>query len=256
MSNCRDLPPLSSGSSRKRMERAASILGPEVVSRILAFALYLLGANRKALVEFLGMPVDTIKSLVQRMLRDGLPAFEDRRGRMSTFLPPHAVAPETPCTLLVEEESLVVQLDESKQIKLPRHNTVQCRTVLLTLLDSRLLGVEEVAQAIGLSTGRIEKLRRKLIDGDVHALVDQRRGQQREYRVPPEVKAELILQYVLNLETRASTSSQQLSEDLAERCRIQVAQRTVRHHVAKLGLRRIRKSLPELLAEAKKNSER
>ncbi len=254
MQNCQNLPALSSGPSQRRIHRATRMFGSESVSRILAFALYLLGSSRKALAEFVGVRADTVKSLVQRVFRDGLPALEDRRRKTSTFLP-HGASPKTPYKILLDERDVVVRFDEARQIRLPRDNPVQCRTVLLSLLESKLVSLGEVAEAIGLSTERTRKLRKQLADGDVDALLDQRRGQLRDYRMTPEVKAELIQQYVLNLQTHAGTSSQQLSQELAKRCEIQVADRTIRQHVAMLGLGRIRKSLPELLAALKKTPE-
>lgn len=251
MTNSQELPPLSSRSSAQRMERANRVLGAQVVARILAVALYLLGANRKVLAERLDMPVDTVKSLIQRAFRDGLPALEDRRRRRSTFKP-HGMASPPSVHLWFEETHVVVEFDEARQIRLPRDHAAQCRTVLLTLLDAKLLGLDEVARALGLSTERTRKLRRKLVDSDVHGILDQRRGQQQDYRMTPEVKAELIQQFVLNLSTHAGTSSKQLSEDLRKRCEIAVAERTIRQHVATLGLGDLRKSLPALLDAVKK----
>jgi len=236
------------------MDHATRILGDEVVSRIFALALYLLGARRKELAGFLKIPVDTVKSLVQRVFSDGLPALEDRRRQASTFIPPVVgPKPDATCKLLSEQEKLVVELNESKRIEIPRRNPLQWRTVLMTMLETKLLSIGEVATAIGLSIERVRKLSKRLNQSDVFALIDQRRGQQQDYRLTPEVKAELIQQFVLNLQTNAGTSSKQLSEDLEKRCQIKVAGRTIRQHAAKLGLEKMRQSLPKLLTGFKKN---
>jgi len=246
-----ELPELSSEFSRKRFESACKLLGTGVVTRILAFALYLLGANRTALAQYVGLPLDTLKSLLQRMLRDGLPALEDRRRKATTFLP-HAPVPQPKPWLVIEEDALVVHLAPERKMTISRHNPIQCRAVLLTMLDAGVLGLEEVAAGIGLSSERTRKLKAKLLEDDLYALIDQRRGQQRDYRVTPEVKAEIIQQYVLNLQTNTGTSAEQLRDDLDQRCHIKLAPRTISLHVAKLGLQRIRGSLPELLATLKK----
>lgn len=254
--NNQELPPLSPAASRRRIDQATRILGAEVVARILALALYLLGARRKAVAELLGIPLETVKSLVQRVFSDGLPALEDRRRKGSTFAPPiEAVQPETTCKLLVEQDKLVVELNEARRIEIPRRNAIQCRTVLMTMLEAKLLNLGEVAKAVGLSMERVRKLSKKLYRSDVSALIDQRQGQQQDYRLTPEVKAELIQQFVLNLQTNAGTSSKQLSEDLEKRCQIKVAGRTIRQHAAKLGLGQIRRSLPKLLTGLKKTPE-
>ncbi len=252
MLDYRDLNRVSPDQCQRRIEAARDALGEGVLVRLLAFALFLLGANRRAISKGLGLPQPTLTSLTERVLRDGLPALEDRRCKSSTFLPHDPSGRKLEPKLLIEPEELVVQLDDEGRIALSRQDPILCRTVLLTMLESGLLAADEVAGALGLSSERVRQLRAKLIEGGVEALTDQRRGHQRDYTATPEVKAELIQQYVLNLQTGASTASQQIKNDLSERCNISLASRTVRQHVVKLGLRQIRHSLPELLARAKK----
>lgn len=255
MLDCRDLPQLSYERSQKRLERATNVLGAKVVTRLLAFSLYLLGANRDALAGCLGIRLETLKSLVKRGFSDGLAALEDRRRSFSTFLPCQAPAAELRPKVSLEPETLVVEFDEGTRMRVPLRNRIQCRTVLLTMAGSKLLSVDEVADGLGLSAERVRKLKTKLAQYDVvEALVDQRSGQQRDYRVTPEVKAELIQQYVVNLQTEGRTSSEKLKDDLNNRCNIEIASRTIRLHVAKLGLPLIRDSLPQLLSEVKKTS--
>ena len=256
MLDCRDLPQLSYERSQKRLERATGVLGAKVVTRLLAFSLYLLGANRDALAGCLGIRLETLKSLVKRGFSDGLVALEDRRRSLSTFLPCQApAAAELRPKVSLEPETLVVEFDEGTRMRVPLRNRIQCRTVLLTMAGSKLLSVDEVADGLGLSAERVRKLKTKLAQDDVvAALVDQRSGQQRDYRVTPEVKAELIQQYVVNLQTEGRTSSEKLKDDLSNRCNIEIASRTIRLHVAKLGLPLIRSSLPQLLSEVKKTS--
>lgn len=254
MLNYENNPQFSLWHSKKRMEKANSIFGSSIVAGILAFSLYLMGANRKALAQFLKMPLDTLKSFIKRAYEHGLPAFEDRRCKSSDFLPP-VFKPLSKPKLIVKPDKLVVGLHDGHQkIEILRRNRFQCRTVLLTLLANGLLMQEEVAQALDLSNDRTRKLKVKLMKHDVDALIDKRKGQQQDYRVTSEIKAELIQQHVLNLTTGASTSSEQLSSDLQKRCQIHLASRTIRLHMAKLGLYRIQKSLPHLLHGLKKNS--
>lgn len=255
MLDCRDLPQLSYERSKKRLERATGVLGAKVVTRLLAFSLYLLGANREALAGCLEMPLETLKSLVKRGFSDGLAALEDRRGS-STLLPCQSPVAKLEAKVLLEPETLVIEFDEGTRMEVPLRNRIQCRTVLLTMAASKLLSSDEVGDGLGLSAERVRKLKAKLAQRDVvEALVDQRKGQQRDYRLTPEVKAELIQQYVVNLQTDGLTSSEKLRDDLSNRCNIEIASRTIRLHVARLGLPLIRDSLPQLLAEVKKTSE-
>jgi hypothetical protein len=95
---------------------------------------------------------------------------------------------------------------------------------------------------------------RRLANGDVHALLDQRQGQQQDYRLTPEVKAELIQQFAVDVIARGHTSGEAIAAELQQRCQITVPARTVRHHLARMGLPAIKHSLPRLLATVNKTS--
>ncbi len=254
MTNRQDLPSLSLISSQKRMAQAMGILGATNAGRIIALALYFLGANLKGLAEFVGMPLDTIKALAKRTLRDGLPALEDRRHKASTFLPKDETPLPLSCELLFEEEAFVVELGGVKRIKLLRRNIDQCRIVLLTLLDAKLLDIGDVARALGLSRERTRKLRMEIGEGGVQTVLDKRRGQQQDYLFTPEVKSELVQQFVLNALNGWPTSGRAIAEDLQQRCEIEVSERSVRQYLNKLGLSEIKGSLLELLEVQKKRS--
>ncbi|MBW2742387.1 MAG: hypothetical protein JRE64_26980 [Deltaproteobacteria bacterium] len=70
--------------SENRTDQSQQTLGSIVVQRILCFALYLLGLNRKAIGQSLSIPSETAKSIIKAVNRDGLAALEDRRRRFST----------------------------------------------------------------------------------------------------------------------------------------------------------------------------
>ena len=254
MPNRQDLPSMSFVSSQKRMATATSVLGAKVTGRIIALALYFLGANLKALAEFVGLPLDTIKALVRRTLSDGLPALEDRRRRASAFLPKDEMPRPLSCKLLFEEEAFVVELDGEKRIELLRQNPTQCRTVLLTLLNAKLLDIGEVSRALGLSPERTRRLCKELIEGGVNAVLDKRRGQQNDYLFTSDVKSELVQQFTLNVLSGRPTSGRAIAKDLKQRCEMELSERSVRLHLNKLGLSRIADSLPELLKAQKKTS--
>ncbi len=238
--------------SINRIDKANNSLGEDLVTRILAFAYYLLGANLRELAQYLNSQRVTVKAMVHRILLEGLPAFEDRRQRTSTFLPPPQPTPKEP-VLSLKPETVVVEFNNNHKIEMPRENKIQCQTVLLTLLHNNILNLDDVAHALALSTERTRKLKTALIAEDSPVLIDKRRGQLHDYRITPDLKAEMIQQFVLNISTKVSTSSQQLSNDLQKRCQVDLDPRTIRIHLVKLGLPEIRHTLPGLLQNVKKN---
>ena len=240
--------------SDNRTDQAQQTLGPVVVQRILCFALYLLGFNRKAIGQSLSIPSETAKSIIKAVNKEGLAALEDRRRRFSTFLPKARPEPP-PITLREEEDHVVVDPGvRGRHLKLSRHDPLQLKTVLLSMFNNGLLSERQVAKAIKLTPSHTATLARRLDEEGAVSLVDRRQGQKQQYRVTAPVKAELVQQFAVDIITTGQTSGSKISNELKERCNIAVPARTVRHHLAQMGLREIKESLPQLVAAVKKTS--
>ena len=252
--DCRNLA-FSPHLAQDRMQRAQQLLGVNVVQRFLCFALYLLGVNRGAIGQAVEIPAETAKSIIKAITKDGLRALEDRRHSMSPFLPQSRPQP-APITLQRAEEHIVVDFGvEGRRLEIPRQNVLQIRVILLSMLNSSLLSNHQVAEVIGLTPAHTATLARRLEHEDIFALIDKRQGQKSDYRVTPAVKAELVQQFVVDAIAHGRVSSEAISAELKDRCQMTVPARTVRHHLASLGLPAIRNSLPQLLAAVKKTSE-
>ena len=95
--------------------------------------------------------------------------------------------------------------------------------------------------ALELSAERVRKLRTQLQQRGASSLVDQRTGQAQEYRMAPATKAELIWQYIVNLEGGRAVAAARLKQDLEQRGASCPSAQTIRLHVKKLGLDHLRK---------------
>lgn len=133
---------------------------------------------------------------------------------------------------------------------LPTSKPLQLRIVILSLLKNQLISTREAANSLALSVSQVQNLARQL--GDADQLMDRRRGQLVDYRITPEVKAEVIQQFVLDIVSEGNTSGRQIAAELHKRCHVQVSERTIRQHLVKLGLPSIKSSLPKLLSAVKK----
>ena len=213
-----------------------------------------MGAKRDDIAAALSMPLGTFLSLLNRIRAIGLPAFEDRRTKTSAFKPPADSQPFNPI-MTRETENVVIDFGDQRIIRIPSANITQLKTFLLTLLENDLLTSAEVAQALGYSADHTIRLAHRLYQQDATCLQDKRRGQLVDYRMTPEVKAELIQQFVLNIVSEGHTSGRQIAAELDQRCQVQVSERTVRQHLINLGLPSIKNSLPKLLLAVKKTPE-
>ncbi len=257
MINCHDLQ-FSSRNSQKRTERAKSIIGTRALTLIIGLVLYILGAKRSAISMTFDVPGDTLKSFFQRFFKNGLSALTDQRRKSlptpsSTF---KTHRPDNADVKIVNDEVVIRFGSDSQYLKIPIQNKLQIKTVLLTCLDNKLLKNSQIFKILGYSARHTLKLSGDLIKGDVYSLLDKRQGQKQDYLVTPEVKAELIQQFVVALLTKEAPTGKQISDALKERCEINMSDRTVRYHISKLGLHRIKESLPKLFSELKKSSRR
>lgn len=244
--------------SQKRIEKASLVLPAQVLKRILFFALYLLGARLNAIASLVEIPEESVKTTISRIVRDGLSAFRDRRQSSKTFglqlLPP----PQEPqASVLIEKDCCVITFGKrDHQLKIPRQHRVHLRSVLLSLLQANLLTVHTVSSVLGITAAHCRQLSAKLMDdGVTEVLVDKRKGQKQDFRVDLSVKAELIKQFSARAVTGHSTSSQALTEIINDTKKLSISPRTVRWHMNKLGLVKIKKTLPELVETLKKTSQ-
>lgn len=252
MLNCHDLH-FSYRHSQKRIERAGSILGMRTLKLVIGLAMYLLGAKRSAIAKSLELPEDTLKSFFQRVFKIGVNALVDRRRKFSP--PPSPLKKVRPdmASVKFDNGDLVLDFGSGVQtLRIPVQNKIQIKIVLLTCLGNNLLKNSQVSESLGYSARHTLKLCGDLKKGDAYSLLDKRRGQKRDYLVTPEIKAELIQQFVVEILSKGMPTGKQLSQVLNERCEINMSDRTARHHISKLGLSRIKRSLPELLADFKK----
>jgi len=233
------------------MEKAYKSLGVKIVTRIIGFTLFLLGAKREDIAQYLQMPVGTFLSFLTRTDQYGLLAFEDRR--KSAYIKVVKTEPLVKVSLAMTEQNIIIQLGGNSQaIIIPRKNLLQCKVILLTFVTNGLLTAKEVSEVLGFSVRHTRDLNVKMHEGDVYWLIDKRKGQIQDYRFTPEIKAELIQQVAANAITGKPTSSRAVSQQIKERCNLVLPDRSVRLHMNKLGLPKISNSLPVLVEDLKK----
>lgn len=258
--------------AEKRIRKANALLGKNVVRWIIGFALFLLGAKRKAVSDLLGTHYETLNSFIRRIWNDGTKALEDRRTSCATLQTPQTPqttqttqTPQTPTeralckpTAIIQEDEIVVHFPHksSVQMRIPYTNTNKtvAKAVLLTLLENQILDSQTVADILGYGRNYALYLKRKMMAGSTEVLLDGRQGQKHDYVFNPQIKAELILQWAANAIVGKSTSSEKLAIDLEERCSLHLPPSTIRYHIQKLGLKNIEVTLPEIIRRLKKNS--
>lgn len=240
--------------AQQRIDKVLRVFPKALLFRILAFSLYLIGAKLSQISSLVDMPEESIRTYVRAVFRDGFDALLDRRRKGTPVVSPPV---QQGISLRVERNWVVISCDSvSGEIKIPIEHKVQARTVLLTLVQSKLLTSQNIAPVLGLSPRTCQQLAKKLLANDVElSLFDKRRGQTQDFRVGPVQKAEIIKHYAARVVTGHSTSSDKIAEAVNTNSEIAISPRTLRWHVAKLGLPFIKPSLPNMVDTLKKTPE-
>jgi len=241
--------------SQKRIERALRVLPAQVMKKVLFFALYLLGARLNAIASLVEMPEESGKTTINRVIKDGISAFSDRRQSAKTYKFQLSTPPEPQVSVLIEEGYCTITFGGTTdhQLKIPRNHRVHLRSVLLSLQKANLLSVHTVSSVLKITATHCRELSAKLVnDGVTEVLIDKREGQKQDFLVDSSVKAELVQHFAARAVIGCSTSSEVLTEIINATKNAKISSRTVRWHMNKLGLMQIKKTLPKLVETLKK----
>ncbi len=243
----------SQNQSQKRIEKVLRVMPVQVLKKLLFFALYVLGARLNKIASLVEMPAESGKTTISRVMIAGLPAFHDRR--KSVYELPLAVKQSYQTSVSIQEDHCAIKFgDTGCQLQIPKNHRIHLRSVLLSLLQADLLSLQTVSSALGITKAHCRGLSAKLAqDGVTQVLIDKRKGQKLDFRVDLSIKAELIKHFAARAVTGHSNSSETLAQIINNSLQVCISPRTIRWHMNKMGLTKIKKSLPKLAEALKKN---
>ena len=251
--NCQDLV-FSQKQSQKRIKKALRVFPSLALKKILFFTLYLLGAKLNEIASLVEMPKESGKTTINRVMRDGMAAFHDRRqaAKAHELQLPQPQGQQT--SVLIEGDCCIITFGNTNhQLKIQQSHRVHLRSILLSLFQTNLLSVHTVSSVLGITAAHCRELSAKLANNGVtEVLIDKRKGQKQDFLVDLSVKAELIQHFAARAVTGHSTSSQALTELINDAKKTTISSRTIRWHMNKLGLMKIKKTLPDLVEALKK----
>lgn len=242
--------------SANRIEKAEVVFGKKVLANLLCLCLYLLGVKRVMIASTLDLSANTVRAKIRTFLKDGFYSLGDRRQKSQIQhieKKPKRDSTDNKVVVKQTQEEIVIAIGKMSVV-LPRKNNLQVKTVLLSLVDSNLVTKAEVSNFLNLSVAHIGFLCKELKDKDIYCLIDKRKGSQEDYKFTPDVKAELIKEFAVSCLIGTSASGKTIGEKMDATFKTSFSERSVRLHMHKLGLNRIKKSLPEKYEMEKKSS--
>lgn len=253
--DCQDIK-FSQKLSQNRIEKTLRVIPTLTLKKVLFFSLYIFGAKLNEIADCIEMPKESGKTTINRVMRDGIPAFHDRRQSIKINNLQSPQSQNLQISLLMENDCCILIFGNNNQrLSIPLSHRVHLKSVLLSLLQANLLSVQTVSSALGITGSHCRALSIKLAnEGVTEVLIDKRKGQKQDFLVDLSVKAELIQQFAARAVTGHSISSQALTELINDAQKTAISPRTIRWHMNKLGLMKIKKTLPDLVEALKKNS--
>ncbi len=250
--------------SEKRIQSAYEQLGKKNVNRIISLALFFFGGNREQISKCIDSPIGTFYSFLTRFHRIGLKALLDQREKSTQQV--MDITAETDATESIDTVSTDLEIIfgnkkqllsipyEKNRLAVNSSNPLHFKTLILSFLNSGFLTVKEASEQLGISERHVREINKALQLNDIKSLIDGRRGQQKDYIVTEDIKAEIIQQYTINLVNEKSTAGNTIAAQVNDKCNTSLSDRAIRQHISKLGLNKIKKSLPKLLKGVKKSS--
>ena len=240
--------------SQKRIEKVLRVMPAQVLKKLLFFTLYVLGARLNTIASLVKMPTESGKTTISRVMKDGLPAFHDRR--KSVYELPLPDKQSYQASVSIQDGHCAIKFgDTGCLLQIPQNHKVHLRSVLLSLQQADLLSIQAVSSVLGITKAHCLELSSKLVqDGVTQVLIDKRKGQKRDFRVDLSIKAELIKHFAARAVTGHPITSQALTQIINTSREVCISPRTIRWHMHKMGLTTIKKALPELVETLKKTA--
>lgn len=229
-----------------RLNKAIVALGEEVVRRIVAFGLFLIGFPRESVANSLGFSTAGVKSLVDQVLKDGVSRFLDRRRKQpypSVERPEPTKSTKPQIEIRLEEGSVKVKLSGPCELKVKDSDRLARKVLAMILIDSGLISQRKGAELIGCQPLAVSKNLQLYRQEGSQGLVDRRVGQRRDYKFTTSIKGELIYAFTMDILKECKTSQGTIASRLEETFNRPFSTRTVSYHLAKTGLNDIKKRL-------------
>jgi hypothetical protein len=251
--DCRNLS-FSLDLSESRLNKVQFVFGEKVLKRIIVFSLYILGVRRTEIARAVKSPENTVRTMLKTISKGGVISLLNRRNKSLETIKDSDRNSSKKGNVEIKElnDKYQISINET-DIFILKKNRDQLKAMVLTFAENGLISKTHAGKLLNISSSHVGYLINSVAENDLSCLLDQRRGQQKDFVFTPEIKSELIVQFAVNAATGRSTSSPVLAKDLEQRTSHELSQRSIRLHINNLGLKGKAALLWELV-DLKKNS--
>lgn len=236
--DCPQLPDEQSlANGRKRLQVSTTVLGKDVLVRLLIYALYLLGFKRDTLARLFGYQLAGIKSIIERVNSFGLEGLIDRRRSIKEQ---ESSKPEISLTT----QDIVIFLPGPVDLKLKQDDLLARKIMATTLVDAGIITSLQGAEILEYTPQAFSRLLKRYREKGSTDLIDKRRGQQHDYKVDLAVKSEILYHFLKfscqNIFFSSKDIHRAVNETFPEKA---ISERTIRHYLTIWGFSRVHRRL-------------
>ncbi|MBI9068042.1 MAG: hypothetical protein JEZ09_12170 [Salinivirgaceae bacterium] len=235
--DCRNLS-FSLDLSESRLNKAQLVFGEKNLKRIIVFSLYILGVRRTEISQTVKLPENTVRTMLKTISKKGIIALFNMRKKPLEITKSSDNKPSAKENIKISEQNdrCKISINET-DIFILKKNKNQLKAMILTFAENGLISKTYAGKLLNVSSSHVGYLINDIAENDLSCLIDQRKGQKKDFVFTPEIKSELIVQFAINAATGKSTSSLVLAKDLEQRTSYELSQRSIRFHINNLGLK-------------------
>jgi hypothetical protein len=194
--------------------------------------------RRIEIAQAVKLPENTVRTMLKTISRNGVASLLNRRKKR------FEVMEDTVSKLSKKENIEITERNDRYQISINgtdifilKSNRDQLKAMVLTFAENGLITKIYAGKILNISSSHVGYLINNVTENDLSCLIDQRKGQQKNFVFTPEIKSELIVQFAVNATTGRSTSSPVLAKDIEQRTSHELSPRSIRFHINSLGLK-------------------
>jgi hypothetical protein len=239
----------SMSKGQKRFDQSINFLGSDVVNKIIAFTLSVLGYPYDFISNTIGFSEPGLKTLIQDIYKNGIERFLDKRKNVTyphLKKAPEEVKPGVEYIEHNEKDIVEFNLTGSISLRLRKDDSMGKKLLTFLFLDANLLKQVDGAKILKCKRLAVYQNYQKLKAIGTKGLLDNRQGQRKDYKFDSKIKGEIIREYLLSIFNNKIPTKTSVSERLRERFSKKYSERAVALHLKKLGLT---DSKGELLSE-------
>ncbi len=226
---------------QKRLDRATESLGEDVVRKILGYSLYILGYTSDCIFQKTNISESGLRLIVQELYQNGVERFVDKRKNQSYTDCKEVSTKSMPasCIKISEDKDKdIIEFSSTSPIflQIKKSDKLGKKALSIILLDCKLISIKDTLGILKCRRQAIYRNHKDYKSMGVKGLVDNRVGQQKDYKYGEEMKSKIIKDFFSTIINGHIPSKTSITEHLNQAGLPSCSERSIARHLRNFGL--------------------